>query len=423
MIDGFPLVDGASDSQIQVLIGSDLETATRVKEEFARANPGFEERFRELLKQRVSIVAMGLRRPGQEQLYPELMKTTYRREWLFPLVRRFLWNYAQGEGGARWCGEISAMISPVMMGVRDVTDAEFLELAAAAAPLKSYSCLLYCSKLGSFFAAREKREPLTPPLLAAARALLPLCGDHSEELKKFAWPQFRDEAGLADADWGWSVRLHRELSGLKKKDRTLWLKVLDGTPIRANSRRAAAAKVGNTEIERFLRRSIELLREDAEVELSPFGAVLFCDLIGLCELMGGNACDEILYEIARTNWKRIRAPYWPAEYLRTMERRPPDRAFACLEAMLMNPVTGDQFVRRRYDALATTFAAREQVSAPIGADGYVLESDWELRQQQARIDQLLQMGASAADQGGWDPPNSVKHPDYFRLTPAAHEAI
>src|SRR5215470_3138507 len=101
---------------------------------------------------------------------------------------------------------------------------------------------------------------------------------------------------------------------------------------------------------------------------------------------------------SRAPWTRITIPTWPYLFLETLSRRPQDRAFACLEALMMNPVVADHNVQREYAALLTVFSARAATVSPVGVDGYALESDPELTRHQTRIDQLLHMVYIAVEQ-------------------------
>ncbi|HEY1336032.1 MAG TPA: hypothetical protein VGF59_00915, partial [Bryobacteraceae bacterium] len=408
--DGFEIPASYPDFEIHSQIGADLANAQRLYNALA-ANHELQARLTELRRTNPLAAAEASNAAGfsVEKIYPTLMTTPYRGEWLLPMVRRFVWNHGQGDAGAPWLKMLGVMINLTIHRVRGVNDPQFLELCELAPVLVACGHRGLLNRMGGWFGDLARRGPLAQEVVAAARRLLPICEDNSEALKAIGMYLFRSEANAADFDTGWSKRIHDDLAAMKKKDRALWIRTLTGGM--TYSRTSAIARLGHTAIEARLRRWVEWLRQEKDVELSPVGALLFPDFLNLCEQIGGPACDEVLYEIARVNWKRIRIPYWIHQYLEITSRRPQDRAFACLEAMAMNPVTSDRFVRRQYDAVAATMAAREAPAGPVGVDGYRLDRDLPIQRHQERIDQLLRIGVEAVAKGPWYPPN---HPSSGR---------
>jgi len=125
----------------------------------------------------------------------------------------------------------------------------------------------------------------------------------------------------------------------------------------------------------------------------------------------------MLYEAARAPWAPDQNTTWLWHFLNILEHRSDDRAFAMLEALAMNPATNTWEVRRKYQALLSVFGTATRPAESIGVDGYPLGSDPELQPQQARIDQLLRMGAEAASRGPYVYPEVVERLKLLRASP------
>ncbi len=100
------------------------------------------------------------------------------------------------------------------------------------------------------------------------------------------------------------------------------------------------------------------LAREASPALSTEEREQLVQIIRLCAESQSAAADQALYNIARANWTAEDQCEWLAGYLHVMAARPEHRAFACLEALMMNPVTaeiGD--VRRAYHGLLNLMAA------------------------------------------------------------------
>src|SRR5262249_47614913 len=67
-----------------------------------------------------------------EKIYPALMSTPYRGDWLLPMVRRFVWNHGHGDAGVPWLKMLAVMINLTIHRARGVSDAQFLELCELA---------------------------------------------------------------------------------------------------------------------------------------------------------------------------------------------------------------------------------------------------------------------------------------------------
>jgi hypothetical protein len=191
------------------------------------------------------------------------------------------------------------------------------------------------------------------------------------------------------------------------KLRALWLRVFDSDRDDPSQRTrtclAGVRHLGIPRLEAGLRRWIAMLTDDPEPALALPGVVVLRHVISLCDMVGGRACDELLYDIARARWTHSPGPSWVPAYLWAVGRRPDDRAFACLEALVMNPATATDHAQRQYHALLAVFGASSLPTAGTGVDGFPLDREPAFRAQQTRIDQLLRMASRAASPRKSDP--------------------
>ncbi|HTS24471.1 MAG TPA: hypothetical protein VMH81_01260 [Bryobacteraceae bacterium] len=415
MIEGFPLNDADSDREVQLRIDEDLGNSQAVQASFERAFP------KNPAAGKAASIERILKRPKPEELFPVLAISQARGDWLMPALRRFEWNLERGETGAEWVGELAGMIRFILMKVRRVSEPEFLALTRLGPALVANHCVFYMESMSQFAATLEKSGPLSEAVVGALRTLLKLCtqphGTSGRE-ELFAWPFFRARNNFATDDPCWSACVRRDLETLDAKLRNTWLCLFDadshyrnegGANVPSKSCLKAVKQLGNEQLEAGLRRWVAMLAEGLAPCLSPVGSIVFRHLIVLCDLLGGHACDELLYDIARAPWVREEDTRWIQTYLWALQKRTDDRAFACLEALSMNQATSTVEVRRKYEALLAVFGAGALPTTAKGVDGYPLDRDPALKSQQERIDQLLRIGANAAARGPYVDPAVAAH--------------
>jgi len=424
MVDRFDVPSSDPDFQIHLKIDSDLQNASRITQEYLKAQP-----------HRASIVkSMGVFHPNitlqveRKDFFPQLFAATDRSGWLMPLVRRFVWHQTHPEPEALWLLLITGMIGHALDVTREVNEPRFLELAEPAQALMTMHCANFSLKMGRYLHGLEK-PGLSADVIRAAQRLWSLEETHREW---FGWPLFRSQAGLAAIDFGWSTQVHSDLFAMEKKRRDLWLRVIADMAhwvngLNRKQSRLWFERLNPAEVEQTLRRWIGFLGQAEELELSKIGEMLLPHVIALCEHLDGAACDDLLYRIATAKWKKI-GP-WLMYYAGfnnggVLERRPLDRRFACLEALMMNPVAAkDRHVQLQYEGLATTMGVRELPTARLGADGFPLETDPALAPHQMRIDQLLQMGAASVAKGHWENGEFRASPEAYTAFQTMREAI
>jgi hypothetical protein len=387
MVDGFPLSANDSDHAIQLLIDAELQNAVQVRQAYSEKRGPF---------------------PHDDVVHPQLRALADRGPWLMPLYHRLEWHCRQAEPSIEWLQLLAKMVVFALKQMAVLNDEQFLALTKRGPVLGRHTGQGFFSCMATKLSEMERNSLLSQEVTAAAYDVLLGAekGRWTSEMEHMVWPLLSGGTGLAELDRGWSAHIVRDLHNMKPKARAVWLRAFNPTwywrKMNARIHAQAIETLGKDAIEQALRRWVAALATDAG-DISPIGAVLIRHVIRLCEVVDGNACDELLYEIARAPWTRITVPTWPYLFLETMHRRPKDRAFACLEAMAMNPVLADHRVQREYNALLTVFAVRESadMNAPApaaGVDGYPLDRDPALYAQQVRIDQLLRMASVARDQ-------------------------
>ncbi|MGO9229319.1 MAG: hypothetical protein ACLQKA_08945 [Bryobacteraceae bacterium] len=386
MIDAFPSSATDPDYQMQLQIDAQLQNA-------------------------VGVQARGERTyPRAQYLYPELFEAADCQAWLMPLLRRLAWHDAQGERSAAWRLMLAEMLGFAAGSVGRVSEAEFVALTdqLERRPLR------FERKMKAFARELKKAGPLSPSVVDALARLHRLA-ENSGPDSGVTESVVRQSSATTTAENSracWSAGVFHDLEGMAPKLRANWTEAMDtgynrssdytGKPGKATL--AALKRLGNAELESRLRRWIGMFREGPGPVLTPDGAVLFRHVIELCHLLGGPVSDELLYDIARAPWKQEPDYHWIDAYLWALGCRSDDRAFACLEALMMNPVMATDEVRRRYEGLLAAFGAGAISDSPVGVDGFPLDSDPSLLPQQTRIDQLLRMAANAAAHGPYVDP-------------------
>jgi hypothetical protein len=377
------------DPRVEAWIISDLENAQRLMVEFEKAFPK--------TSGPQNILDRMRNRPLPQSLYPKLFVAENRSQWLMPLIRR-------GAGEQTRSDDFSVMLGLVFEKTSEVTEPEFLALAQIPEAFTKGRSISYFSKMGVFLRQFEKAGTLNANVAGAARELR----GRSDVANRgsFTWPLFRTAQLFAGPDPCWSARLREDLENLPPKVRADWLRAFDssnGEPTRSSL--AALKRLGNEKVEDGLRRWIAMLDGDSGPALSPVGAIVFQHVISICDWLGGRPCDEMFYRIARAPWREVPEAGWIVTYVRALDRRSQDRAFACLEALMMSPATAFEAIRRKYEAHLAAFGATAIADSPVGVDGYPLDRDPDLSAQHTRIDELLRMASAAAAQGPYVHPS------------------
>jgi hypothetical protein len=408
MVDSFASAPADPDHARQLQIDKVLRNAHRL-------NADFEREFPEDAGAKVTTALLrSLHRPPTEVLYAGLAETKEPETWLMPLVRRFGWNHARGDEGAAWARMLAEMIRLTLSRVRRVSEKEFVSLAEAGEALLECNSYGYLGFMAELACALERTGPLGRSAVDALRHLLILCELPKCDMgrrERLLWPFFRAYGAFEETDGSWMARVRRDLGAMTPKVSTDWLKAFH-TETRVC--RAAVQRLGDAQFEAALRRWIGMVREGSEPMLSTDDAIVFRHLITLCVLHNGPACDELLFEIARTPWMRKPEHWWMHRYLEVLRSRPQNRAFACLEALMMNPGTASEEVRRQYEGLLAAFGAQTTAESPVGVDGFPLDSAPLLAAQHRRIDQLLSMAAAAASRGRYVDPGVAARLEWIR---------
>lgn len=399
MVDSFPSSVTDGDRPIQVMINQDLDNADRLQTAFEEAFPPGKPTF---LRSR--------HRPQPAQLYPRLMAETS-REWLTPLLRRLRWNRMQGEGDGQRVIRLSEMISQLVSRVPAVTEEEFADLARTAIDLAGAPRVTYLDHMRGFIRNLEDANAVGEAAVRGIKSLVE-CSRHIYPAgiwrDQFVWPLFRSEGGFAPDELCWSARVRRDLSAFDPSLRAAWLPVFDaerrafhGACETSKSCRAAVEQLGEQRLQDGFRRWIGMLKDGTALQLSETGTAILRHIVLLIDGLTAPSSEELLCDIARAPWRRKQDAGWLETYLwvlsrHTARQRSPDRAFACLEALSMNPVTASEPVLEQYQSALATLLAE---GGTQGVDGFPLHSDPSLESQHRRIDQVLRTCADAIARG------------------------
>jgi hypothetical protein len=400
MVDAFPSFSDDPDHQFQLLIDADLENARRVLEAFDKEFP-----LDPAAKAMVMFERMRMS-PRPEALYPHLFAAYLRDRWVAPMVRRFSWNQARAGAGEPWLAPLAAMIQISLEGVRSLSEPEFLALAEAAAGvthLHGGGCL---HAMSLSVRQLERAAPLSRRMVDALRELMTVRNARDQ----FVWPFFRSESAFDDS-YSWCARVRGDLAAMEANCRAAFLRTFDGDPysaiMPAKGEIAAAKCLDPAQLEAGIGRWIRMLRDSPGAVRSWVEMVVLTRVIRLCGNLGGDARDQLLYEIACAPWTRQTDLGWINIYLSALTQCSEDRAFACLEALMMNPATATDAVRIKYDALLVVFGAGALPASALGVDGFPLDHEPGLRPQQVRMNQLLRVAKDAAARGPYTHPGAV----------------
>ncbi|MGD0049646.1 MAG: hypothetical protein ABSE42_21850 [Bryobacteraceae bacterium] len=409
MPDRFPVDGGDQDFRVQVLIGQDLENAQQLHAAFEKKYP------RSAPPSSIIYLARQRERPTSTSLFPRTLKAKP-GIWLAPVLRRLRWQTTQGDAVRKCRRDLTWMVNYLIKGITRPTEEQFVALAEHADCFEMPAAFEYLNRMEAFAKALEKSGPLSGRAAAALQTVLGFSRQIHKTTgawQRFVWPFFRSTAGLAPGGPCWVAAVRRDIEAMEPELRAQWLGVFDGKDQQLGgacepsaSCQATLKKLGTERLEADLRRWIGMLKDRSEVTLSPVGVVVFRHILLLCKRLKGQACDDLLYAVACAPWRRTEDAGWLETYLWILSRRSKDRAFACLEALSMNPVTATEDVRREYEAALAVFVGEAR---GIGIDGYRWETEPALEAHQRRIEKMLQLSAAAVERGPYVHPIVASH--------------
>jgi hypothetical protein len=419
MPEGFPVDSGDQDSRVQVLIGRDLENARRMQTAFEKKYP------RGAPPNSINYLARQRERPTSTSLFPETFKATP-GAWLAPMLRRLRWQATQGDAARKCRSDLAWMVNCLITRMTRPTEDQFVALAEHADCFEVSKAFEYLDRMAAFAKALEKPGPLSGRAAVAVQTVLAFSRQIHQTTsawQSLAWPVFRSTAGLAPGDPCWAAAVRRDIEAMEPELRAQWLRVFDGKDRQLGgacelsaSCLAALKELGAERLGSDLRRWIGMLKDGPEVTLSAVGVVVFRHVLLLCKRLKGQACDDLLYAVACAPWRRAEDAAWLETYLWILSGRSKDRAFACLEALSMNPVTATADVRREYEAALGAFVGEAR---GIGIDGYRWDTEPALEVHQRRIERMLQLSAAAVERGPYVHPMVASHVAAMKAIPEA----
>ncbi len=350
--------------------------------------------------------------PTMGQLYPELCQTSNAAHWLGPALKRLDWNLRENPEGEQWAVHFGPMLSLILMSTESATEDQLFFLCEWAEFLREHNCHSVAEKIALFGWKLQKKSGLSDVALdqlRKAQRVFDGPGSAPAALLRIGWTLFRADNNTDDGDPCWSAMVRRDLRGMPKKLRQSWFALLDTNDhawqlpgALPKSALKLLAGLDQKEFETALDRWTKALAAANPVHLSYTGLTLLNYLLRLCRALPAFAIDEALYRIAHANWKHqdsairdwdsIMSTSWLSGYLMVLPTRPANRAFACVEALMMNPATKDfADVERLYHSLlnASSKAAAPQTEAVTGVDGFRVEPAHAYAAEHALIDHFL----------------------------------
>lgn len=374
MPDGFPIQSSDADFEVQTLITKDLDNTRR-------------------LSQRNKQLSCA-------DLYPRNAKAPF-QDWLGPLLRRLRWQNSHPDATSIEI-DVGNMVTQHIRERRSLSKEQYTALAEHADCFEGWAAAYYLMSMLRFTKSLEKDGPLD----GRAAQALGVMQEAARRIYKsapfwerFVWPHFRSTALLDRGEPWWDAAVRRDIENMKSKRRGLWLRAFDGKEKQVGGvgeptgpAQAALKEIGTEAIEADVRGWIGLLKNGPETTMSPSGIVVFRYVLVLAKRTRGDALDDVLYAAASAPWRRREDAGWLETCLWLLGGRSRDRAFACLEALAMNPATATEDVKQEYDAVLKAFANEAR---GIGVDGYRWNIEPALEAHQRRIEELLQTTAIA----------------------------
>ena len=393
-VDGYPLRAADPDFEVQELISRTLENCR----------------------------AVAPLHPTMGQLYPEFMRVKDRSPRLSPALKRLDWNMRENPEGEQWAVHFGPMINLILGDTESATEEQLFFLCEWAELLKRHNCHTIAEKIAEFAWNLQKKSELSIVLidqLRKAQSIFRQPGTQASAFMRLDWTLYRAENNTNDGDPCWSAAVRRDLGAMPKKLRENWLSLLDANdhawnfPVDLPKPAAKLlARLDPHEFETRLDSWTQPLAPPKTVQLSDAGLTLLNYLLRICRSMPAAQVDQALHRMASAHWdvpdrskwwETMRSTAWLANYLLVLSTRPASQAFACAEALLMNPATkGFAEVERMYHGLlsasslliTSSKAVTPQMEPAVGIDGFRVEPGHPYATEHAVIDQFLRASHS-----------------------------
>jgi hypothetical protein len=409
MVDGYPALVTDLDFPIQTLIDRDMQNAERLWAAFHEKCP------QNASPWSIDYGARSREQPSVPMLYPAAAKGSP-KDWLGPALRRARWHLDREEPVFRWRLHLSWVIVTLMEKMNRPSEEEFIALADHAECMVIYPVLPFFERMLSYGKAFEKAGLLRGSTAERFLKLLKYARDvhrTTDAWQSFLWPAFRSTAWLSDAGPCWSGAVRRDIEGMAGDVSALWLGAFDAKVLPSSglheltgAAEKAVRALGRGAVETALLRWTGMLKKGPELTLTAEGIVILRHILVLANGLKLQAGDEILYRVVSAPWRRPEHAGWIGTALWILSSRPKDRAFACLEALVMNSATATEDVRREYDIALASFAGEARA---VGIDGYRWNTEPELEAHQRRLEQLLLLCAAAVARGPYVHPTKASH--------------
>lgn len=328
---------------------------------------------------------------------------------LTPALKRLDWNLRQNPG-SEWIRALGPMINRILRPMKSAAEADLILLCEWVGVLKQNNCHDAGEKIAQFAWKLFKSEGLSQNALnqlRKAQRTLEGPGTRANALFQLGWTILRAEPEPVSETWSASVR--RDIEAKPKKLRGAWLNLLDANDhafdVPASLPKPAAkllASFDRQELETSLATWARNLAEADPLRTGAACLTLLNYLLRLCHAQPEAPIDESLHRIACAKWPVIEMRHWPGTwpytlcwlptYLMAVSGRPPERAFACVEALMMNPATKSSAdVERLYQSLLATAASASvpRLETAEGVDRFRIEPSHPRASEHLAIDQFL----------------------------------
>jgi len=340
------------------------------------------------------------------QLYPEIFLLSDRSPWLTPALERLDWNLRRDPPGEAWAAHLSPLINLILHEMRQGTAAQLHLLCEHAAYLAAHNCHYVAQRIATFAWNLHCKAGLSPTEVQQLRKVYAAFGrTEATALYRIGWTLFRSPSGPDPRDL-WCAAIHRDLQAMPTDGRRAWHALLDandhgfhfsGTLPKSTLKRLA--RIAPAEFAAGFAAWTGLLK-DTPPQLSYTGLTLLNWLLRLCAAAPALSVDESLYRIAAARWTPSPNPRFPellstgwlSAYLMVLPTRSQTSAFACVEALAMNPATqGFSDVTQLYQSLLSTAvtAAAPPANPVTGIDGFPIDPGHPLAAEQLLLEQFL----------------------------------
>ena len=375
-VDGFPVDPSHPDYPIQAVIDAELRNCEALSG--TRATLGL--------------------------LYPAYFAGSQetRQAWVAPALRRFRWNAGRPPWDEHLRRLLKLLITPTLP---PPADSDLLLLAQLGPHLQTRHTLS-CDVADTVAAGLRKRKgSLSADWIDAAGSLVShLLAIHLHGPSTFdlAWRLWRAPENPEDGEPCYSALVRADVRRMPASEAAGWLSFLaarGASPSETQSHAGplpdAIARIGPRQFTSRWKTWIAHLVARQPAELSPAGRDLLLLFLNAWSADPDLPLDDALYDLCGVRWAATGSlsltTGWLGAMMVALAARPPEKAFACAERLVLNPDT-DTFVEVHqlyHHLLAEIAGETDPPRHRTGVDGYDLTCEPSLYPHQVVLDRFL----------------------------------